>query len=41
VVRLVGFDPHDGGEITVADEKGETQVIPMSQVLKARLEIEI
>ena len=41
VVRLQGFDPADGGRVTVTDEKGETQVIPLAQVLKARLEIEI
>jgi len=39
--RLAGFDPAGGGRITVEDEKGGTQVIPLSQVLKARLEIEI
>ena len=40
-VRLAGFEPANGGRISVTDEKGGTQVIPMSQVLKARLEIEI
>ena len=40
-VRLAGFDPAGGGRITVEDEKGGTQVIPLSQVRQARLEIEI
>jgi ribosome maturation factor RimP len=40
-VRLAGFEPAGGGRITVEDEKGGTKVIPLSQVLKARLEIEI
>ena len=39
--RLAGFDPADGGRVTLSDEKGETQVIPLPQVLKARLEIEL
>jgi ribosome maturation factor RimP len=39
--RLAGFDPSHGGRVSLEDEKGETQVIPLSQVLKARLEIEI
>ncbi|HXT21801.1 MAG TPA: ribosome maturation factor RimP [Thermoanaerobaculia bacterium] len=41
VARLAGFDPTGGGRVTVTSEKGETQVIPLSQVLKAKLEIEI
>jgi len=41
VARLAGFDPASGGRVTVTTEKGETQVIPLPQVLKARLEIEI
>ena len=41
VARLAGFDPSGGGKVTVTGEKGETQVIPLPQVLKARLEIEI
>jgi len=41
VARLAGFDPSDGGKVTVTGEKGETQVIPLPQVLKAKLEIEI
>jgi ribosome maturation factor RimP len=39
--RLAGFDPGAGGKVSLEDEKGETQVIPLSQVTKARLEIEI
>ena len=30
-----------GGKVTVTGDKGETQVIPLPQVLKAKLEIEI
>ncbi|HEV8242006.1 MAG TPA: ribosome maturation factor RimP [Thermoanaerobaculia bacterium] len=41
VGRLAGFDPGQGGKVTVTGEKGETQVIPLPQVLKAKLEIEI
>jgi len=41
VARLAGFDPSGGGKVTVTGEKGETQVIPLPQVLKAKLEIEI
>ena len=41
VARLAGFDPSGGGKVTVTGEKGETQVIPLTQVLKAKLEIEI
>jgi ribosome maturation factor RimP len=41
VARLSGFDPAAGGRETVTDEKGETQVIALPQVLKARLEIEL
>lgn len=41
VARLAGFDPSGGGKVTVQGEKGETQVIPLPQVLKAKLEIEI
>ena len=41
VARLAGFDPSGGGRVTVTSDKGETQVIPLPQVLKARLEIEI
>jgi ribosome maturation factor RimP len=41
VARLVGYDPTGGGKVTVTGEKGETQVIPLPQVLKAKLEIEI
>ena len=41
VARLAGFDPTGGGRVTVTSEKGETQVIPLPQVLKAKLEIEI
>ena len=41
VARLTGFDPSGGGRVTVTGEKGETQVIPLPQVLKAKLEIEI
>ena len=39
--RITDFDPADGGRVTVTDDKGGTEVIPLSQVLKARLEIEI
>jgi ribosome maturation factor RimP len=39
--RLAGFDPAGGGRVTVSGEKGETQVIPLQQVLKARLEVEL
>ncbi len=39
--RLAGFDPANGGRVSLQDEKGETQMIPLSQVSKARLEIEI
>jgi ribosome maturation factor RimP len=39
--RLAGFDPDAGGRVSLEDEKGETQTIPLSQVTKARLEIEI
>ena len=39
--RLAGFDPGAGGKVSLEDEKGETQVIPLPQVLKAKLEIEI
>lgn len=41
LARLAGFDPAGGGKVTVTGEKGETQVIPLAQVLKAKLEIEI
>jgi ribosome maturation factor RimP len=41
VARLAGFDPAEGGRVTVTDEKGETRVIPLRHVLKARLEIEL
>jgi ribosome maturation factor RimP len=41
VGRLAGFDPAGGGQVTVTDEKGGTQVIALPQVLKARLEIEL
>jgi len=41
VARLAGFDPAGGGKVTVTGEKGETQVIPLPQVVKAKLEIEI
>jgi ribosome maturation factor RimP len=41
VARLAGFDPANGGQVTVTDEKGETQVIALPHVLKARLEIEL
>ena len=41
LARLAGFDPAGGGKVTVTSEKGETQVIPLPQVLKAKLEIEI
>ena len=41
LARLAGFDPSGGGKVTVTGEKGETQVIPLPQVLKAKLEIEI
>lgn len=41
LARLAGFDPGGGGKVTVTSEKGETQVIPLAQVLKAKLEIEI
>lgn len=41
VARLAGFDPNGGGKVMVTGEKGETQVIPLPQVLKAKLEIEI
>jgi ribosome maturation factor RimP len=41
VARLAGFDPSGGGKVTVTGDKGETQVIPLPQVLKAKLEIEI
>lgn len=41
VARLAGYDPSGGGKVTVEGEKGETQVIPLPQVLKAKLEIEI
>src|SRR5262249_59688792 len=34
--RLSGFDPADGGKVTVTDEKGVAQVIPLSQVTKAK-----
>ena len=38
--RLAGYDP-SADTVSLTGEKGETQVIPLSQVLKARLEIEI
>jgi ribosome maturation factor RimP len=41
VARLAGFDPAGGGQVTVTGDKGDTQVIPLSHVVKARLEIEI
>jgi ribosome maturation factor RimP len=41
IARLAGYDPTNGGKVTVTGEKGETQVIPLPQVLKAKLEIEI
>lgn len=41
VARLAGFDPAGGGRVTVTDEKGDSQVIALPQVLKARLEIEL
>ena len=41
VGRLAGFDTAEGGQVTVTDEKGETRVIPLRHVLKARLEIEL
>jgi hypothetical protein len=41
LARLAGFDPAGGGRVTVTGENGETQVIPLPQVLKAKLEIEI
>ncbi len=41
VARLAAFDPAEGGRVTVTDEKGESQVIALPQVLKARLEIEL
>lgn len=41
VARLAGFDPTGGGRVMVTDEKGESQVIALPQVLKARLEIEL
>jgi ribosome maturation factor RimP len=42
VARLLAFDPAGPGEITVAEEKtGESLRIPLDQIQKARLEIEL